>query len=82
MTICKLLKSQATKSLRLPNIINISPQSQKKKKKKKQVRKNRQKDTLIRRTVLRCSFHPVSRNKLLMVTIEQVLIYQVLIIIV
>ena len=46
------------------------------KKKKKHVRKNRQKDTLTRRTVLSCSFHPV-RNKLLMVAIEQVLIYQV-----
>jgi hypothetical protein len=48
-----------------------------KKMKKKNARKNRQKDALTRRTVLRCSFHLVSRKKLLIVATEQVLIYQV-----
>ena len=55
-----------------------TPKPKKKKKKgKNNVRKNRQKDTLTRWTVLRCSFHPVSRKKLLIVATEQVLIYQV-----
>ena len=53
---------------------NPKPKKKKKKEKKKYVRK-------IDKNILlqggRCSFYPVSRNKLLMVATEQVLIYQV-----
>ena len=63
------------KALGCLTLLTFHPKAKKgKKKKKKHVRKDRQKDTLTRRTVLQCSFHSMSRNKLLIVTTEQVLI--------